>query len=83
VAVRRDLLLKFGQLIREHRLEQERTQQDVAERLGISQPSYSAYETGLAFPTVPILLGLLRELEISLAALLGLLHDNDDGEAAA
>lgn len=78
MAVRRDLLLKFGQLIRQHRLEADLTQQDLAERLGITQPSYSAYETGVALPTTPVLLTLIRELSIPLTAVLALLPDDDD-----
>jgi transcriptional regulator with XRE-family HTH domain len=76
--MRRDLLLKFGSLVRQYRLELDRTQQDLAATLGIAQSSYSAYETGLAFPTVPILLMLLRELEIPLADLVALVSDDDE-----
>jgi transcriptional regulator with XRE-family HTH domain len=87
VAKRDDLLRAFGCLIRDHRQEQDRTQAEVAEILGITQPSYSAYETGDALPTVPILLALLRELDIPLSAVMALLPDHDGepggGEVAA
>lgn len=81
MANRRDLLEQFGQLIRIHRLHDGRTQEELAAAIGISQPSLSAYECGTALPTMRSLLGLVRELDLDLSALIALLPD-DNGEAA-
>lgn len=76
MAVRDDLLARFGALLRTQR--GGRTQWDVARSVGITQPSYSAYETGETLPTVPVLLALIRELRIPLGKVMALLPDNDD-----
>lgn len=81
--MREDLPLNFGRLVRQHRLEQVLTQQDLAGYLGIAQSSYSAYETGIAFPTFPILIKLLQRLEIQLPELVALVsHDDDEPNGA-
>lgn len=86
--MRDNLLSRFGALIRDRRMSLDRTQVEVASRIGVSQPSYSAYETGLALPTVPVLLRLISELNISPAEVMALLPDDDhepngDREVAA
>lgn len=36
--------MKFGDMLREYRLSRGATQQEFAERLGVTQPSYSGFE---------------------------------------
>lgn len=76
MAKRDGVLERFGILLRTHR--GGRTQWDIARRVGVTQASYSAYETGDALPTVPVFLALLRELRIPLGKAMALLPDDDD-----
>lgn len=55
-----------------------KTQSEIAAAVPVTQSSYSAYECGDALPTVPVLLALLRILEIPLSAVQALLPDDDD-----
>jgi transcriptional regulator with XRE-family HTH domain len=83
VAKGRDALSDFGRLIRKRRTAAGRTQTNVAAALGITQASYSAYETGDALPSVPVLLTLLRELGITLEELWVLLDPDGEPNGAA
>ena len=47
------------------------TQREVAEKLGISQPSYIRYEKGLAEPTLANLVKLADIFDVSVDYLLG------------
>lgn len=78
---REELLEQFGALIRQRRVEDGRSQEDLAAAIGITQPSLSAYECGTALPTLRSLLGLVRELGLNLETLLALLPEGN-GEAA-
>lgn len=71
-------MVQFGELIRRHRLTLDRTQAEVAGGIGVTQPSYSAYECGEALPTVPVLLALLRELAVPLSEVMALLPHDDE-----
>lgn len=42
------------------------SQEDVAKAVGITQPAYSYYESGLKCPTVPVLIQLSEVLKISM-----------------
>ncbi len=50
MAVPADLRERFGFLIRACRLEHEMTQEDLADAVGVHQPSVSAWELGRALP---------------------------------
>jgi len=52
-----------GQLKRA-RKQRKRTQKEVAESLGISQPYFSKLETGGQYPSVPLLLRWAREVSL-------------------
>jgi len=73
--------LRFGAFIRARRLAAGVTQEALAERIGISQPSISAWERGEAVPTAQALLGALRALKLDIAEVVALL-DDDEPEAA-
>lgn len=83
VAIRPDLLSELGQLFRRHRLLHKKIQIEVAGAVGISQPSYSAYECGDALPTVPVFLALLQELDIPLSEVMALLPKDDEPNGVA
>lgn len=83
MTVRVGLLVRFGKLMRAKRLAIDLRQDELAEAIGVSQASYSAYERGGAFPTLPNLLLLMRELGITTTDLLALLEDPNGDEVAA
>ena len=66
-----------GSLILTARLKMGLTQRDLAARLGVSQPTVAAYESGRRQPTLPTLMRMLSaagfDLELGLAA-----HDDHD-----
>lgn len=72
---------RLGQLIRRHRLDQGRIQADVATAIGVSLSSYSEYERGQTIPSVPVLLALIGELEITAEEFLALSNE-PNGKAA-
>lgn len=53
----------IGSFVRQHRLDQNRTQNEVAEKAGISRSTLSLLEKGKAV-TVPTLIQVLRVLEL-------------------
>jgi transcriptional regulator with XRE-family HTH domain len=61
----------IGQRIREQREAQGRTQAVVAGLCGITEDYLSRIERGLKTPTLPVLMGIARELGVTAAVLLG------------
>ena len=62
---------KTGSLIATIRKEQNRTQQDLANELGVSSAAISKWERGLSVPDSDLLIFLAEELDTSVSALLG------------
>nr|MBQ6242666.1 helix-turn-helix transcriptional regulator [Lachnospiraceae bacterium] len=62
---------KIGAFIREIRKEKGLTQEQFAEKLGVSQRSVSRWETGKTMPDYSLLPGICEVLEINVAELLG------------
>lgn len=83
---RSELAGKIGRTLRRYRLLQDRTQLDVANAIGNSQPTYSQWERGQTLPTFDVIVRLLAELDIPGEEILPLLDDGDtngdDKEAA-
>lgn len=61
----------IGRAAREARRARKLTQEDVADRLGVSAQFYGRIERGHALPSVPTLLRLAEVLEVSADELLG------------
>ncbi len=61
----------FRENLRELRIASGLTQREVAEKLGISQPSYIRYEIGTAEPTLENLGKLADLFDVSVDSLLG------------
>jgi transcriptional regulator with XRE-family HTH domain len=78
-----DFPARFGRLIEERRRQQGITQEGLATKVGMTQPSISAWERGKAVPTAERLLGVLAVLGIDLAEVVALFTDGDEPEAAA
>ena len=61
---------QIGSFIRQCREEQNLTQQQLADKLGVTNKAVSKWETGRSIPDVALFEPLCRELEISLSELL-------------
>lgn len=59
--------MTIGEVIREKRKELELTQEQVAQRLGISAPAVNKWERGSTYPDITILPALARLLKIGRA----------------
>lgn len=62
--------VKIGKFISELRKERKLTQEQLAEKLGVSQKSVSRWETGKNMPDMSLLKGLSSELGITVSELL-------------
>ncbi len=62
--------IAIGKLISKKRKEQNLTQEQLAERLGVSNKTISKWETGKCMPDYSIIESLCQELNITLAELL-------------
>jgi transcriptional regulator with XRE-family HTH domain len=67
-----------GSLILTARLKAGLTQQDLADRLGVSQPVIAAYESGRRQPTVPTLMRILAAAGFDLRMTLAPHDDHDE-----
>lgn len=73
--------IRVGAVLRAIRLEQDRTQEQVASRLPIGEGAYAAYEAGRSRFTLPDLPAVARALGVDVAYLsrrLGYCGDNSD-----
>ncbi len=65
-------MLYFGSKLRALRQEKELTQQQLADRLGVTKATISAYETNAKYPSVEVLIALSIFFHVSADYLLGL-----------
>ena len=65
-------MVDFGNRIKTLRQQNNLTQAQLAERLGLTKSVISAYETGLRMPSYDILISLARIFKVSTDFLLGL-----------
>lgn len=61
---------KIGRFIRELRLEKKMTQQELAEKIGVTDRAISKWETGRGTPDITLLIPLSKELGVTLLELL-------------
>lgn len=71
----------FRSTVRDARAGAGLTQLGLAERLGVKQPAVSAWESGKAYPTAGVLLGLAELLELDVKMLLEQIVAEQDAEA--
>jgi putative transcriptional regulator len=60
-----------NQRLKEARAARDLTQTELAERLGVPQPSVARWETGGTLPSLKLALAVARELETSVEAIWG------------
>lgn len=61
---------KIGRFIRKLRIEKEMTQQELAEKIGVTDRAISKWENGRGTPDITLLLPLSKELDVTLLELL-------------
>lgn len=72
----------FAAAIRDARLVKQMSQGQLAQALGVRQPSVSSWEQGHTFPAIDLLAPLARTLDLDLAELVALAEKPDETEDA-
>lgn len=62
--------MKIYETIRKYRKEQNLTQEQVANQLGVSAPAVNKWENGISYPDIELLAPLARLLKIDIDTLL-------------
>ena len=62
--------MQIGQIIRKYRKQKDMTQEEMANRLGVTAPAVNKWENGNSYPDITLLAPLARLLDISLDTLL-------------
>jgi len=70
--------LHTGNVIAEHRKQQNLTQKELAELLGVTDKAVSKWERGLNFPDISLLEKVASALQISVVELLGIERDSHE-----
>lgn len=72
--------MQIGQVIRKYRKENNLTQEEMANRLGVTTPAVNKWENGNSYPDIMMLAPIARLLHISLDTLLSYQEDLSDAE---
>ena len=64
--------MQIGETIRKYRKEKNMTQEEMANRLGVTAPAVNKWENGNSYPDIMMLVPIARLLDISLDTLLSL-----------
>jgi len=64
------ILMQIGEVIRKYRKSRNMTQEEVANRLGVTAPAVNKWENGNSFPDIMLLAPIARLLDITLDTLL-------------
>jgi transcriptional regulator with XRE-family HTH domain len=64
------LIMQIGEIIRKYRKERDLTQEEMANRLGVTAPAVNKWENGNSMPDILLLAPIARLLGISLDTLL-------------
>lgn len=72
--------MQIGQVIRKYRKAKEMTQEEMANRLGVTAPAVNKWENGNSMPDITLLAPIARLLGISLDTLLAFQGDLTDNE---
>ncbi len=78
----KELAESIGAASREARKALELTQEDAAERIGVSAEFYARIERGNALPSVPTFARIVMALGVSADTLLGFKEEEDDDDRA-
>ncbi len=72
--------MQIGEVIRQHRKIKNLTQEEMANRLGVTAPAVNKWENGNSFPDIMLLAPIARLLEISLDTLLSFREELSEEE---
>ncbi len=72
--------MKINEVIRTKRLELKLTQEQIAEKLGVSTPAVNKWESGVSYPDITLLPPLARLLDVDLNTLLSFNDNLSDKE---
>jgi len=72
--------MQIGQVIRKYRKENNLTQEEMANRLGVTTPAVNKWENGNSYPDIMMLAPIARLLHITLDTLLSYQEDLSDAE---
>lgn len=72
--------MQIGEVIRKYRKENNLTQEEMANRLGVTTPAVNKWENGNSYPDIMMLAPIARLLHISLDTLLSYQEDLSDAE---
>lgn len=75
--------MKIGEVIRRYRKEKRMTQEEMANRLGVTTPAVNKWENGASLPDVTMLAPIARLLGISVDTLLSFREDLTEDESRA
>ena len=70
-------MVDFGNVLKTLRLRENKTQAQLAQKLGLTKSVISAYETGLRLPSYDILINIAKIYNVSTDYLLGLEHKQE------
>ena len=70
--------MSFGKRLREARIQQNKTQQEMADLIGVALQSYQRYEQGDREPSLSTLVALANTLDVSTDDLLGRTARSDE-----
>ena len=70
-------MVKFGNTLKGLRIQNNLTQAQLAQKLGVTKSVISAYETGLRMPSYDIFIGISKIFKVSTDYLLGLERKQD------
>lgn len=72
--------MEIGEVIRKYRKEKNLTQEDMAERLGVTAPAVNKWERGVSYPDITLLAPIARLLGVSLDKLLAFQRDISENQ---
>ena len=75
--------MQIGEVIRKYRKEQNMTQEQMAQRLGVTTPAVNKWENGVSYPDIMMLAPIARLLHISLDTLLSFQEELNSEEVGA
>lgn len=75
--------MKIGEVIRKYRKEKQMTQEEMANRLGVTTPAVNKWENGASLPDISMLAPIARLLGISVDTLLSFREDLTEDESGA
>ena len=78
-----EVFMKINEVIRKHRKEKNMTQEEMANRLGVTAPAVNKWESGASMPDISLLAPIARLLNVSLDELLSFKEELSEIEVSS